>query len=253
MKMIKAEILPVNCVMTLKDITDILGLQHSKALRKIERLADESEDFGQLAKMDSSYSIGNGAIKTVQTLALTELQAVAVGARLDNKNLMKVIKRLKELEGGKRPKTYVAALRAYADEVERNEQIALELQKSNEQLEVVETVLVEITEERDELAELQEYLNVMEDKGTVWNMGAFASEIIGKDPRITQRIGRTRLMQILRDLKYLQSQTINKTLPYRHHQPHYFIVDKDENGYPFACITAKGIKQILPEIVNCLN
>lgn len=84
-------------VITLKEITDLLGIEHSKAKKTVEELALE-EGFGWLAKTATQYKSGKGRTSTLQTYKFTQLQAIAVGARLNNKMLMKVVVKLKELE-----------------------------------------------------------------------------------------------------------------------------------------------------------
>lgn len=247
------EVLPVGCVMTLKDITDLLGkkVDHSKSMKKVLKLAEEPS-FGGVAKMATPTYNPDGSInKTVQTLALTNKQCIAAAVRLDNKHLMRVIDKLEELTKPQKQLTYVEALRAQADAIEENQRLAIELKHSEVKLIETEEVVIEITEERDKLKELMHYLELMEDKGITWTMGEFAGEIVGRDPRITENIGRTRLMRILRELEYLQIQ--NPTLPYRPYLDKHFVMDKDDNGYPFCRITAFGLREILPEIVEYLR
>ena len=62
-------------VITLKEITDLVGVEHNKAMRKVEELANE-EGFGGLAKTatptfnpDVEH---NKAMKKVEELALEE-------------------------------------------------------------------------------------------------------------------------------------------------------------------------------------
>jgi len=82
---------------TLKDITDFIGVQHSKAMEKVLKLAEEP-DFGSVVKMDSQYESGKGRVDTIQTLLLTKNQAIAAAARLNNRMLMQLIKYLEEME-----------------------------------------------------------------------------------------------------------------------------------------------------------
>ena len=97
-------------VITLKEITDLIGVEHNKAMRKVEELANE-EGFGTLAKTATVY---NGKGQTIDTYQFTKKQAIAVGARLNNAMLMKLINRLEELETAKPqfqiPQTYSEAL-----------------------------------------------------------------------------------------------------------------------------------------------
>ena len=85
--------LPTGTIITLKDITDLISVQHSKALERILKLSSEPL-FGEVSLIDTSNS--NGV--TIKTLALTKKQAIAAGAKLNNSLLMKVINRLEELE-----------------------------------------------------------------------------------------------------------------------------------------------------------
>ncbi len=88
--------LPTGTVITLKEITDLVSVQHSKAMKKVLELSKE-EGFGAVSQMDIVY---NEQSQTIKTLALTKKQALAAGARLNNRLLMMVINRLEELEKG---------------------------------------------------------------------------------------------------------------------------------------------------------
>jgi len=87
-------------VITLKEITDLIGVEHNKAMKKVAKLAEEPS-FGWVAKMDFQYISGKGRVETIQTYSLNKKQAIAVGAKLNNSLLMKVIDRLEELEKAK--------------------------------------------------------------------------------------------------------------------------------------------------------
>ena len=87
-------------VITLKEITDLIDVQHSKAMLKVEELAKEPS-FGEVSKFDT-FNLNNVKISTY---LLNKKQAIAVGARLNNALLMKVIDRLEELENQNKPKT----------------------------------------------------------------------------------------------------------------------------------------------------
>lgn len=89
-----------NGVITLKEITDLIDVQHSKAMLKVEQLAKEPA-FGEVSKFDT-FNLNNVKISTY---LLNKKQAIAVGARLNNALLMKVIDRLEELENQNKPKT----------------------------------------------------------------------------------------------------------------------------------------------------
>ncbi len=97
----KRDDLPNGCVMTLKDLTDLIGVRHDKAMLKIAGLQKE-EGFGSLSILDIQYKSGKNTTQTIQTYNLTKKQAIAVGARLSPALLMKVINRLEELESKNR-------------------------------------------------------------------------------------------------------------------------------------------------------
>lgn len=92
----------VNGVITLKEITDLIEVRHNDAMRKVEDLAKEP-DFGSLRKTRIQYLSGKNTVQEMETYSFTKIQAIAVGARLNNSLLMKVIKRLEELENKNKP------------------------------------------------------------------------------------------------------------------------------------------------------
>ena len=83
-------------VITLKEITDLITVEHNKAMKVVDRLCLESS-FGEVEKF-TTLNLNN--VK-VETYLLTKKQAIAVGAKLNNSLLMKVIDRLEELESQK--------------------------------------------------------------------------------------------------------------------------------------------------------
>lgn len=88
-------------VITLKEITDLISARHNDSMSKVEKLALEPS-FGALRKTRIVY---NEQGQEVDTYLLTKKQAIAVGAKLNNSLLMKVIDRLEELEYQNKPKT----------------------------------------------------------------------------------------------------------------------------------------------------
>ena len=118
-------------VITLKEITDLIGTRHNDAMKKVEELANE-EDFGQLREIRICIPKGNNATQEIDTYQFTKKQAIAVGARLNNTMLMKVINRLEELEKQKPqfqiPQTLSQALLLASQQAET-------IEKQNHQLE----------------------------------------------------------------------------------------------------------------------
>jgi hypothetical protein len=77
--------------------TDLIGVRHDKAMKKVTKLSEEPS-FGRLDKMDFRSLSGNSTERIFETYVLNKKQAIAVGAKLNNSLLMKVIDRLEELE-----------------------------------------------------------------------------------------------------------------------------------------------------------
>ena len=105
-------------VITLKEITDLINVQHSKAMLKVEQLSKEPS-FGEVAKMDT-LNLNN--VK-VETYLLNKKQAIAVGAKLNNSLLMKVIDRLEELENQNKPKTTLDLIIQSAQEMQKIKEV----------------------------------------------------------------------------------------------------------------------------------
>lgn len=78
---------------TLKDLTDLINVQHSKAMEKVLKLS-QHPSFGEVSKVDT-FNL-NGV--KVETLLLNKKQAIAAGAKLNNGLLMKVIDKMEELQ-----------------------------------------------------------------------------------------------------------------------------------------------------------
>ena len=106
---------------TLKEITDLIGADHSKAMKKIEKLSQEPF-FGHLAKIATPTFNPDGSVnRNIDTYLLTGKQAIAAGVKLNNKMLMLVVDRLEELEAEKLASQQLKALREYAQAEEDKE------------------------------------------------------------------------------------------------------------------------------------
>jgi len=113
-------------IITLKEITDMIGVRHNDAMAKVDRLAMQP-DFGVLRKTRISHIKG----KEIDTFIFTKKQAIAVGARLNDALLMQVINRVEELEkqnGFKVPQTYSEALMVAAQQAYQIEQQTKQLE-----------------------------------------------------------------------------------------------------------------------------
>lgn len=106
--------------MTLKEITDLIGVRHDKAYKKVMAMAGEKE-FGTVSDMDIVY---NDKGQTTKTLILDERQSIAVASRLNVAMLMRVIDRWRELESKQAfqiPQTLGEALQLAADQAKQLE------------------------------------------------------------------------------------------------------------------------------------
>lgn len=122
--------------MTLKEITDLLEVEHNKAMNKVEKMAKEPE-FGTVAKTSTVY---NDKGQTIETYQLNKRQSIAVSARLNTALLMRIIDRWQELENQSKPSmptTYIAALEALVAS-EKAKELAL-LQVDDLQVELDES------------------------------------------------------------------------------------------------------------------
>lgn len=66
--------------MTLKEITDILGVRHDNAMRTITEMTKDV-DFGPCAQIEHMVDIGSGAQRSIQTYSLNKRQSIAVAAK----------------------------------------------------------------------------------------------------------------------------------------------------------------------------
>lgn len=110
-------------VITLKEITDILEVRHDKSMTKIDKMIAEIPNFGSVSKMDIQYTSGKGRVDTTTTVCFTtESQAIAVGARLNNILLWKLVQKLHK------PKSQLELAKEQVALLERLEQVEQEKQ-----------------------------------------------------------------------------------------------------------------------------
>ena len=119
--------------MTLKEITDLIGVRHDKACLKVLSMAEEPE-FGTVSITDIVY---NDKGQTIQTYVLNQRQSIAVASRLNVALLMRVIDRWQELEQKEQfqiPQTLPEALQLAAD-------LALKIEQDKPKIEYHDAVL----------------------------------------------------------------------------------------------------------------
>ena len=78
---------------TLKEITDLISVEHNKAMKVVNKLMLEP-NFGTVDRIATVY---NSKGQTIDTYMLSKKQAIAVGAKLNNTLLMKVVDKVEEL------------------------------------------------------------------------------------------------------------------------------------------------------------
>ena len=221
--------LPKDCVMTLKDVVDVINnarnvnskergyLEHGKAKTIIEELT-KNKDFGQVEKISTRYTSGNGAIRELETFALTKKQAIAAGARLDNTMLMQVINRVEELEKQKSltlPQTYLEALEKLVETEKEKQKALAKIERDKPKVEFSERIEVAINS---------------------INIGSYA-KAISKEHGI--KVGQNKLFAFLRDNDILIKSGRRKNFPTAKYM---------ENGYfevkTSSVTTANGIREV---------
>jgi len=125
-------------VVTLKEIVDVINidraksnerpLEHSKQMKKVEELMKQPS-FGAVAKMSTVY---NEQGQKLETYFLTKKQAMAVGAKLDNKRLMFVIDKLEDLTAVKQLTVTEQIILIAQGHTEINERVELVEQKMDD-------------------------------------------------------------------------------------------------------------------------
>lgn len=127
--------------LTSVEIAELTGKRHADVMVDIKKMLE------QLQIPPTEFSVGytdqQGKPRPCFSLPPREVKILITG--YDVVRRAKVIDRLEQLEAGVRPKDFVAALRAYADEVEQKERLQLQLQQSE-----VRTTALEITLDRAE-------------------------------------------------------------------------------------------------------
>ncbi len=115
--------MPIGTVITLKEITDILDVRHNDAMTSTKKLG-EVPSFGVLRKLSITSSAIGG--RPTATYALTKKQAIAVGAKLNNSLLMKVIDRLEELTEKPKMPNHLETAKMLVSSLEDNQKLKVE-------------------------------------------------------------------------------------------------------------------------------
>lgn len=120
--------------MTSREIAEITGKRHDNVIRDCDKLNSNYEKL-QLLKIEEMFSIRelpNGGQAKDRYYVLTKMQTMDLMTGYNVELRIKVNRRWEELENKQvhkpLPQTFAEALRAYADEVEKNEQLRLEVQ-----------------------------------------------------------------------------------------------------------------------------
>ena len=123
--------------MTSWEIAEVTGKRHDNVVRDIEKLNKSYENL-QLLKIEESFRIRelpNGGHKKESYYELTKMQTMDLMTGYNTELRIRVNRRWEELENKQvqksLPGTFAEALRAYADEVEKNEKLIGELKVKN--------------------------------------------------------------------------------------------------------------------------
>ena len=225
-------------IITLKEITDLLEVRHNDAMTKITKLAEEPS-FGVLRKTRITHENGGRPTDTYQ---LNKKQAIAVGAKLNNALLMKLIDKLEELESKNQKPMSI-------------EEILKLTQNTIEQLESKNLVLVEQNQIMQPKAL---FADSVAQSHTSILIGQFAKAISSD----TFNIGQNRLFAWLRDNKYLmQGGTQHNQPMQRYIDNKYFETTERTINNPDGStritittkITGKGQVALAQKIINSLE
>lgn len=128
--------------MTLKDLTNLIGVRHDKAMTKVLELERE-QGFGTVSKTDIVY---NEKGQTIPTLLLNKKQAIAAAARLNNSALMMVVNRLEELEAENQVAPQFEIPQNLPDALRLAAQLAEEKQQALDTIKVKDELLVAVAD-----------------------------------------------------------------------------------------------------------
>ena len=140
-------------VITLKEIVDTINtervangerkLEHGKQMVKVAELAKE-KSFGHVAIKSTCIEIGNGATRDVETYHLTRKQAIAVGAKLDNKRLILIVDKLEELSQPKQ----LTSLEIMSQMLQAQIQSEKRLAYVEEKIEAIPETIIDVLDDR---------------------------------------------------------------------------------------------------------
>jgi phage regulator Rha-like protein len=123
--------------MTSVEIAELTGKQHKHVMADIVKMLEQLQI--QPAEFSAGYTDQQGKPRPCFSLPPREVKILITG--YDVVRRAKVIDRLEQLETGVRPKNFVQALRAYADEVEQKERLQLQLQATEVKVGALEVTL----------------------------------------------------------------------------------------------------------------
>lgn len=229
-----------NVVITLKEITDLVSVEHNKAMKQVEKLVEEPT-FGGVEKIATPTYNPNGSFnRNIDTYNLTKKQAIAVGAKLNNALLMKVIDRLEELELNrvyKLPQNFSEALRLAADLEETNQKLIAQ---------------------NNEMKPKVLFADSVAQSSTSILVGQFAKAISTEDVKI----GQNKLFEWLRENNYLMSAGVRKNQPMQKYidNGYFEVIERTTNNPDGSVrinittkITGKGQVALADKIITHFN
>ena len=187
-------------VITLKEITNLIDVEHNKAMKVVEKLAQEPS-FGGVEKISTPTYNPNGSLnRYINTYNLNKKQAIAVGAKLNNSLLMRVVDRLEELEANKNSNNSLELMQQFNETLQRlqNKSLELDITKTKyiESLELTNKLLLGKLDEK-ETPKKDRYLSE-EEKSIIkskWKQGqsilSIARQIQRSESAVRQTVKRT--------------------------------------------------------------
>lgn len=121
--------------MSSREIAELTGKQHRNVMRDCDKLNESYEKLGMLKIEQGYYTLPNTGSQQHRECLLTKTQTLDLMTGYNTELRIKVNRRWEELENKQLqkslPGTFAEALRAYADEVEKNEKLVGELEVKN--------------------------------------------------------------------------------------------------------------------------
>ena len=160
-------------VMTSLEVAEVTGKQHAHVMRDIRNLLKQGLQESNFGLMQKVVPTNNGGHKTIPYFQLTPKGCLILASGYDALLREKIINRLEELEKDSEPQlpnfsNPAEAARAWAAQYEQTQQLALENRHQQQQLEVKDAQITELTTAVSEMQPKVSYVDtILQCKDTV--------------------------------------------------------------------------------------